>query len=234
MCRILTRGVDAVGSRLVTESRLVRSFRVAFVPTVRTRACWSENEPVPTDWAAVSFTAATVAAPESLTELLAAFRNAVAGAAVATFRVTGLTPTLRRWLTEDHGDQFPYVSRLLGSSALGEALPDLVRVRYPGSSDREDPEFDWLHPLYLAASLTLQLSSESAYDSGPTLATAKSLVDTYVDELIQGRFDEFHVADSNEAWSDWFYDVVPTWDRTWVITDLQNALVTLACVTDTD
>jgi hypothetical protein len=32
----------------------------------------------------------------------------------------------------------------------------------------------------------------------------------------------------------WFYDVVPTWHRTWVVTDLRNDLVALACVTDTN
>lgn len=37
-----------------------------------------------------------------------------------------------------------------------------------------------------------------------------------------------HVADTNDAWSDWFHDVDPTWDHTWVITDLRNALATLA------
>jgi hypothetical protein len=177
-----------------------------------------------------------VRAPVSrdLDALLTAFGGATAGALGATFTVSGLTPRLREWLRENHGEQFPFVDRLLSSTALAQALPDLAR-RELVSTDK--PEFSWLHPLELSPSLTIRLSGggpHSAYESGPPIATAKAVVDRYLDGLFDSRYEDFHVAASNDSWCDWFYDVVSLWDVTWVVTDLRNDRTTLVCVTDTD
>lgn len=204
------------------------------MPTVWIKASWGDQEPGPAEWRSVSFTANAEPMTESLATLLAAFASAVHGVQAATFRVSGLTLTLRSWLAQDHGDQSPYVGRLLGSPALAEALPDVARGLDTATVDLTEAEFAWIHPLNLAASLALQLSSETAYDSGPPISTAKKVADTFVEQVIGERFEQFHVADSNDPWSDWFYDIVPTWDHTWLITDLRDDLATLICVTDTD
>jgi hypothetical protein len=206
------------------------------VPTVKTTANWTVHEPGPVDWEQVTFEPSRQALSQPLTALLSAFRAAIDRASAATFQVNGLTPILRLWLTEDHGDQFPYVSRLLNSPALADALPDLVEVVYPRQpgDERDDPVFEWIPPLFLAPWLAHQLSTESAYDTKPSISSAKALADAYVADLIGDRFSDFHVADSNDAWSDWFHDVVISWDHTWVITDLRYDHVTLICVTDED
>jgi hypothetical protein len=74
----------------------------------------------------------------------------------------------------------------------------------------------------------------SAYESGPPIATAKAVVDRHLDGLFDSRYEDVHVAASNDIWCDWFYDVVSLWDVTWVVTGLRNDRTTLVCVTDTD
>ena len=101
----------------------------------------------------------TAPLPEDLDALLTAFRGVTAGALAATFTVSGLTRRLREWLRENHGDQFPFVARLLSSVALARALPDLsAAIVHLSRPTPDNPAFDWLHPLELSPSLTIRLS----------------------------------------------------------------------------
>jgi hypothetical protein len=61
---------------------------------------------------------------------------------------------------------------------------------------------------------------------------AKNLGARFCDALFGDRFIEVEVFRSFAAWSPWFYDVA--WDRTWIIIDKRQQLVSLMCRTDTD
>jgi hypothetical protein len=52
------------------------------------------------------------------------------------------------------------------------------------------------------------------------------------DALMCGRFEDFRVDVSHDAWTPWFFD--GAWDATYVLTDMRNAEVTVLCLTDTD
>ncbi|NYF09766.1 hypothetical protein HDC94_000922 [Leifsonia sp. AK011] len=78
-----------------------------------------------------------------------------------------------------------------------------------------------------------QLVSGGAYDKfeGSALE-AKELASSAVESIFEGRFEEFRVDISYEAWTPWFCDIA--WDSTYVLTDRRHAEITVLCVTDSD
>jgi len=61
---------------------------------------------------------------------------------------------------------------------------------------------------------------------------AKEAARAPVFDLVQDRFEDVEMYDSDQPWSRWFFDVA--WDQTWILVDRGEARATVICTTDTD
>jgi hypothetical protein len=157
--------------------------------------------------------------------LLAAMQAQFAKAAAGTVTISGFTVPMREWLEADRGS-LPHLDRLLHSDATKHVLPDLF-----ASGPIWQGTFSHLPPLLLAGHIAEHLYDGGAYTPRElTAANAAQLADEFVHDTIAGRYEEFHVAES-DGWSEWFYD---DWSAAWAITDLITGTTTLLCATDTD
>lgn len=129
-------------------------------------------------------------------------------------------------------DEYELFRTLFVSPAFREHLPELAvpadLARVPAGLAEQ-----WAGSLMLDGAWAGLLVSGGAYEAFEGSAReAKELASAATDALIDGRFEEFRVDVSHEAWTPWFAGVA--WDTTYVLTDVRNAEVTVLCATDSD
>lgn len=129
-------------------------------------------------------------------------------------------------------DEYELFRTLFASSAFRRRMPDL---RVPGDLARVPGGLteQWAGPLMLDGAWAGLIVTGGAYGRfDGTARAAKEIATAATDALIGGRFEDFRIDLSHEAWTPWFADVA--WDTTYVLTDMRHAEVTVLCATDTD
>jgi hypothetical protein len=88
-------------------------------------------------------------------------------------------------------------------------------------------------PLILDGDFAKHLVRGGAYeDFKGTMAEAKELGREFSEFIFQERYEEVKSFTTENAWSQWFYDIF--WDKTWIILDEGQQKLWIICITDTD
>jgi len=154
------------------------------------------------------------------------------GALLAAFQVEGDDPTAAWFFSRNRFDEYGLFEHLLTSDALRAALPALVAGR---DVRQDEPPFreSFAGAYVLDGWLARVLKAGGAYKSfGGTATEAKELAARATEEIVGGRYDEFHVYSTYEPWSHWFGSVA--WDSTHVLVDDRHRRFYLLALTDTD
>lgn len=113
-----------------------------------------------------------------------------------------------------------------------------MRTNFPqldgdGEAPWRDGLFQYLDPLAPDGDLAVRLHEGGPYGRHRVRRVdAKRIAGEYCQSLIDGRYDELHVATA-PRWSDWFCGM-GFWDAAWMITGLRRARVHLLCATGED
>lgn len=138
-----------------------------------------------------------------------------------------------RWFaSRNRFDELGFFAALLRSTELREAAPTLcegVADPLPEATFEDVFAGPYLVDGWLAGVLVAGGAYER-FRGSPR--EARDMARAAVDEVVEGRYEDFVVYLTSDRWSPWFFDVA--WDTTGVAIDLANKRVTLLAITDTD
>lgn len=90
-----------------------------------------------------------------------------------------------------------------------------------------------ISPLTLDGDFAQHLVRGGAYeDFKGTMAGVKEIGRKFSEYIFQNRFEEVKLFSSEDAWTQWFFDIA--WDKTWIILDEGEQKLWIICITDTD
>lgn len=158
--------------------------------------------------------------------------HANGGYLLGQWRAVEYSDVAQWFISRNRLDEYELFRLLFTSDIVRRTLPDLAVPATLGS-DVGGLQQHAAGALVLDGLWAHLITGGGAYHRfAGTAREAKTLAAAAVDALVGGRFEDFRVDITHDAWTPWFHDVA--WDSTYVLTDLRNAQITVLCITDTD